>query len=618
MIAASWSLAIRLTKAGDEIDKAMGWQKHPEKLACFANKPAAKQALRKHAELLGTETNRFKLVGVWYQMKRADGSVYLDSSKLQAKVDTRLKRISMAGKDIHQRARLVKKLILPMIRYTGAWNRPTKEALNKWTSSIERTVVGTLIRGRSPFLIWTTLLGPELHPRFALNCEALRHEQWRTRQALQFKLDTGRPLESSKAGRWMQTCKEWDWHLTDEVGVAETRDGQIHLASAGKPAIAALCRRAFGEELWKTDKRCMEDFPDDLTPCTQVHNNWCKTATASWNMQRIKVATGASFDHKVAQKLTKTTHTCMCGIEDPDREHWMWYCPSLDGPAPIGRRSTLAERKLAIPLEPRGRNIMAMTLPLQTVRTLAKYIRQQAQGNSIHVFIATDGGATNHKPANTFNRHAGWGAAMFKKTTRRTDFNDYDGTKELSDSQLRAFHTVEGTVPGLDSSAFAAELFAAECTATAAAMAAEQGFDIKLTWFIDNLSVCKMVQEFAKGKKRLPAQYALQHYWLAKALKIVEVDAKWIPSHGKTPDWKNAGDEGLTTGQARALNAAADVGASRTAVMAWKKSKACGTTALSTQTALQRLCLGTQRYVDKVFNGCPPAGMMNGDDSPLD
>ena len=56
-----------------------------------------------------------------------------------------------------------------------------------------------------------------------------------------------------------------------------------------------------------------------------------------------------------------------------------------------------------------------MILPMETLQVLADCIKLQAKGKTIHLCIATDGGATNHKPANTFNGYAGWGSCLLQE-----------------------------------------------------------------------------------------------------------------------------------------------------------------------------------------------------------
>jgi hypothetical protein len=287
----------------------------------------------------------------------------------------------------------------------------------------------------------------------------------------------------------------------------------------------------------------------------------------------------------------------------------MWSCSELV-PSPMLHPMDLAEEKLAIQRGPRGRKILPLIAEESTILRLATFMRQSvgymgsSSCSSQQVMIiqaATDGGATAHHPVKVFNRYAGWGAAVFANGSDKSQFDDYDGTQDLSSQQLLSFKVVGGIVPGLDSSAYAAELWAAIIAVSAASRLQEQGATVQLHLFIDNAAVCKLVRDAGRGLTKLPGQYCFQTAWLAEAARNIQLQSHWVPSHGKSTDWTAPISAQASTGQIRALNAAADIPASKNAAQQLRSSQACDGANLRQQKALERMLKGSSGYRDKVF-----------------
>jgi len=245
-----------------------------------------------------------------------------------------------------------------------------------------------------------------------------------------------------------------------------------------------------------------------------------------------------------------------------------------------------------------------------TILRLATFMRQAFNSSSSSnngsqsrqiIQVETDGGATAHHPVKVFNRYAGWGAAVFANGSDRSLFDDFDGTQDLSTLQLKSFRVLGGIVPGLDSSAYAAELWAAIIAVSAASRLQEQGYDVELHIFIDNAAVCKLVKDISHGLRKLPGNYSFQAAWLAEAASKIHVQSHWVPSHGKSASWTAPTNALASSGQVRALNAAADIPASKNAAQQLRGSKACDGANLRQQKALERVLKGSGDYRDMVF-----------------
>ena len=185
--------------------------------------------------------------------------------KTDGKVKARLRRIPLATRNFWTRKKMIKKLVIPIISFPGAWTQPTKAIMQSWSSSIENALIGKPLRGRSRYLLWTAALGHDVCPMFALDKECLRHEIWRIRRQNQRQLDNVVPVRRRFAGRWAAVACKWGWRrILDEDGSYNTPDGVVQLGGDGKPAFNAAARRGWESDLWRADKRTFENLPEAL------------------------------------------------------------------------------------------------------------------------------------------------------------------------------------------------------------------------------------------------------------------------------------------------------------------------------------------------------------------
>ena len=345
---------------------------------------------------------------------------------------------------------MVRALVLSKVRYSGAWTTPTKQTLTELESKMENTVLPTQIRGRSRFLLWTTVLGPDLHPGHCLDLECLRHETWRIRKAASLQI-RGRAVQClpQQASRWKDIMQKWEWcRSLGSTSGYNTPDGYIDIARVGAPALKALTDRAFGRLRWREDKRCHEHLfarvDRHTVACAPAHRDIATDALANGDLPSLRAALGAAADYRVVKALAAKQGrvgdvTCACGLVDPDREHRMWNCihnwtnhtGHRRASAPL--RMTLAERKLAVYNVHKGKRGEIDEVQQQDVDVIAQSLCSAAASGVVDPIIATDGGATGDC---VFNGYAAWAVA--------TD-----------DAELH------GNLHSFDSSSYYAELFAA-------------------------------------------------------------------------------------------------------------------------------------------------------------
>lgn len=566
----------KATAVGDEIDADLGWAKHPEKLQCYGKGKGMKRQLQLRRDTLGPFHTRFKLLGVKYSIDRA--KLCQESDNAVYKMLRRLDRIRCGCKGFYTRRRMIRTLVLPILKYPGAWAAPTKRTLRRIETKIEYTMLGRQIRGRSRFLLWNAALDADINPGHCLNLEALRHESWRLRKRAQRRIE-GKPVpaQDQQAGRWPKVAELWEWQKDGQEGGWNTLDGYINLGEAGKPAVEAFTRRAFMRTTWAEDNRCDKDLPKVLRartiPALDAHKAWCKDfcSGGGTGARRLKTALGAACDHKVVASMIRdatVSVTCMCGRPLPDREHWMWHCTVLEGTVPRQTtRHRLAERKLGIFRMPAGKLCVKDQVKDADIKILADGIKAEVLKGVQAPTVATDGGATGKT---AFARAAAWAAV----------------TEDAG---------VSGSLLGIDSSSYYAEIFGA---LVAMCAIAEAKVFCKLV--IDNRAVQAglnmMFDRKAAGTFVIPKQYAL--YWERIYGLNAECRTYWIPSHGKRTDWKSPLGENAST-EWRRLNDKADKLAAEAAKDNFEKLSKTDGEKYKAQPLLERAVEGSTLLLEK-------------------
>lgn len=531
------------TAAGEIVDKALGAQRHPDKLASFGRGRGTHRRLVSQRHKLGKVSPNFLLLGIRYSVQKR--KVCQAEPRARRNIPRRLRRIRMATTNFWMRKRLLNKLVAPAIAYPGAWTTPTQKQMQAWTTAIENMLLPRQMIGRSPYLLWK-ILGPEFHPEFMLNRQALRHEMWRYRRIWCGKATWD---EFRSSGRWPEICKQWGWR---RVGKSEyvTPQGVLDFGSDGLPAIWNAAKSSWLAHRWKLDKRTHDPSvsPDRLAtsrPVTEVHERWGNDALSNGGGEggRLQAALGCGFDAKVANKFAKAkklsgfTSLCACGEPHPDREHWMWKCTHLN--EHTANPPHLAMRKLGIPRVHRRRRAVKRVIPGEQVGHVAAWLAEEASRTNAPVLVATDGGAIG-STADT--RCAAWGVAVARRC------------RDASAS---------GEVTGLDQTAFAAELFAAQVAISAAIMAR-----IEINLVIDNQAVQKGISAAISEPEHRKVPRHHTQVWCDLYALLDEgyvLSCEWVPSHGKKKDWTAPSGSLHETRTWRRLNNSADKAANTAA-----------------------------------------------------
>jgi ribonuclease HI len=574
------------TRVGDELDKAFGWKKHKDKIQCYGRGRGVKKQLQALEDDLGPYKTEFKLLGIEYTTTKRRRCQ--DSEKGLEKCMRRLDRIRVSCRSMWTRRKMIKALVLSKVKYSGAWTTPKKTTLRKLETKIERTILTRTVYGRSRFLVWSTLLGSDLHPGHCLDLECLRHECWRFRKTLK-KQVMGQDLMNmpQQASRWDDICRKWQWkRRPGTIAEYDTPDGFLDLGACGAPAIKAMTDRAFYRCRWAEDNRCKEALTASVerftVPCTAIHTDIVRDAVLAGHSARLKSSIGAAPDHRVIkalmEKQNKTgTVTCLCGQLEPDREHMLWKCEhaweELDhDKARLPRRPMpLSERKLAVPRFPKGKRSERDEVKNEDVQKLVISLRDASQRGE-RLFIGTDGGAIGR---GAFDRHAAWSAVTMDTA-------------------------VHGILRSIDSSSFYAEIFAA-----LVALCAVASIGLEVTLIIDNRAVQHGIHLLVTGEHTsyvLPKHFCL--IWKRiHDLKIHGlVNSWWVPSHGKKPEW-TAPDEEYTE-KCRKLNEIADKHASSEAEAASKRASSPPTVVLDRcRDALERLRYVSDKLVKRYLGG---------------
>jgi ribonuclease HI len=527
--------------AGDTVDSALRWRRHPDKGEVFARSEPARRAAR-DIRRMGPTVRRFKLLGIWCH---CDGKKRpLQDAGVLTEVRRRLRRISIATSVRAKRKRLIRSLVISKLSWAGAFNRWSRTTLNGLRLDIEKAVVGQLAPGRSRALAWICDLGPWVDPAFMADLAAVKLE----RRLAWVKASQSEVHAASTAGLIEETAAWWRWRRTDDT-VFETPHGVLDLGYDSWAAIELAARRGWEYDLLDGDKRIRGATTSlalrEHDPVFDAHCAWMGAPDASKTGAR-DVAVGAAPDGRTLRDIQKRKRTeqqgveCACGESTPTRRHLLWHCPRAPPLAQRLRRPCCGlEEGLCVPVAPRlplaARQ--ASVLPPELLRGL-----RQARGQGRdRIVAATDGSAQGDHPA---TRRAAWGVAIDIGNVAR------------------------GRCVGLDQSAYAGELQA--LLVLLRCLSAERiGADI----FIDNAAVVRGARAAIQPRGSLPRN--TPSAWrevrdLARGLPYVAV--WWVPSHGKKEDWRAPSH--CSTEQCRRLNDLADGAASEAADQAYADTRA--------------------------------------------
>jgi len=151
-------------ETGRTIDAVFGWQLHPDKLASFASTRYGIGKLRRYQDILGAPTTTFELLGIKYAP--VGKRVISDSSRIDAKVKPRLRRIRKLRTTVHKKKMLVRELVVPAISWQGPWTRPLESKLKEWQRAIELAVAGGTAFAVGQFYGYASS-GPTVTPAFS-------------------------------------------------------------------------------------------------------------------------------------------------------------------------------------------------------------------------------------------------------------------------------------------------------------------------------------------------------------------------------------------------------------------------------------------------------------------
>lgn len=475
------------------IDRAFGLEWHPDKGELFASDATTADSLTVLTADVGPVVSAFTLLGIRYH---TDARYRLPSyAKVVARMLVRLERIAVATRDQGLKRQAVLTLVLPILTWSGAWNRPTKQELRPVLSAIERAVCGWLTPGRSPFLLWVAELGASLCPFFGLDFAAVRHEVWRLR--------TNEPQPDRPSRRMQELARKWRW-IPLGAGRFATPEGEVDLGWDGAAQVRHAARLGWERTHWKADKRASEGpavDPADAHPDASMHAQCFRDHPRA--SQRHRVALGAGFCGVVeARRRLQPVH-CECGEQNPSRRHLAWVCPLRGHSRPMPPPGPM--QALGLPLVPHPPCPPARRLHAPLPRLVQALQAATPEPDGL-ILIATDGGSEG---ASAATRVAAWGASF-------------------------AGNTFGGRVPGSDQTAAAAELWA-----LFEVLLAAQAANVAVRIVIDNRGVAQTAARLLCTSEPLPRSKPLA--WsrvrdVSRTLPAIAIH--WVPSHGKRPDWR--------------------------------------------------------------------------------
>lgn len=505
---------VRAMEAATVVDTVLGFQHHPDKLECFASHQRLRDRFSLYVSLVGPVKTEFKLLGIQYFV--GSYSRCADVDKLNKKLLDRCHKIRIAAKTLSLRKALVEVLVISLIKWTGPWQQYTKSTLTNWCSAIEAAIWGSApCKGRSPYLFWCTVAGLSCHPAAALDVEALQQE-WRR----QYSSNAGMPVPARASSLSTTVLKKLNWEILDN-GVWSTPYGQFRPGWLTLSTFRKLARLSWARSLYDNDRKIANRLPETREPYLGFHHS---LVLEGGPVYKLRVAIAAASDARVLARRGIDA-TCSCGERCPDRTHLTFSCPDTDQPPPC---RSVDEDRLLVPLVP-----LPNVLPLQELRpvpNLVMYLQTQFAQSGCPVVLGLDGSCLLSSK-NSLWQCASWAVVGLQNAI-----------------------SVNGRVDGADQSPAAAER-----TALVQALEAAHTAQVPVRLLIDNLAI---VQRLTRGIEHNSWNGDAPGFWSHVASRVAfGVQAMWVPSHGKHPDWFPSLDWGLTIQECRSLNSAADAAA---------------------------------------------------------
>eukprot|EP00439_Symbiodinium_sp_Y106_P072455 s897_g13.t1 len=506
-------IVLAAAQAGEPVDIFFGLRHHPEKLACFGLGAPTRRLLEANSRWVGPVKQRFVLLGVQYVF----GLTCLpDAAGLSAMVDMRCQRIAYAARGLALRRNLIRELVLPLFSWSAPWSKFKVADVKKWTQSVAFALWGRQpAPGRSRLLLWHVLGRPYLHPEHATDFAVGRQEWYRCSRRPTVVLT--RP---AIVPRWPAVLKKWGWTCLGD-GSWRTPLGTLKPGWDGLCALRRAADYAFLQRIWAQDPK---SAPFDLAlsaPCFEP----LRQLVAGADRRGYRTATACAADARVLQRLKNPpapAHlACTCGEPAPTRTHLTFYCSAADWTRPAGSHIERGFLCKLLPL-PLYRPPAGPGLDLELV---SEIVQAAAAGP---VICATDGGAFT-RPELAHWQRAAWALAVATANGRVV---------------------VGGLVTSFEQTPAAAER-----EALWRLLLHLRRADVPACVFLDNKALVLRLQ---RGLRDEAWEGSNPAFWTAvSSTARRDLQAHWIPSHGKQPRWQAENPE--HTALARALNREADV-----------------------------------------------------------
>ena len=242
------------------------------------------------------------------------------------------------------------------------------------------------VGGRSAYLAWAAELGPDICPYFYMAKNALRVKRWR-----HIRAGPGGAIQRTERRNTMAWIeKEWEWYHI-KGSYYETPEGVLSLVEDGEATIKAVATRAWEEHMWTQESRVNRDGPPERLrePSCEAHSKWLRKGPETEGVSRRRIALcSARHGPQVKGSL------CRCGMKEPKREHWAWFCPETGNVEEVGP-SSASERKLCTPCvqRPERGQVQRRWGPVPGLREEV----QDTLGRQGRVIIATDGSSKGRR-----------------------------------------------------------------------------------------------------------------------------------------------------------------------------------------------------------------------------
>lgn len=215
-------------------------------------------------------------------------------------------------------------MVLPMMAWMGAWNRPTLHLLSTTRIMIEKTL-RTYVGERSTALGAILRVGWKLDPEYQMDWAAFRYL---------LKSFNNERTPCTTHPRMREVLTKYKWKVRDD-GILQFRNSVFDSNWDGEVALQQTLIPIWEAHPFTRDERglkkaeTVEDIGDMKNRCLNITEQRKVAANFTHNDMVRAALLATPVGQRISNMFPDKQYKCWCGERLPQRGHLLWDCPSL-------------------------------------------------------------------------------------------------------------------------------------------------------------------------------------------------------------------------------------------------------------------------------------------------